>query len=328
MRYIKYTLTIVFLAFSISCTTAANGNQANANLPDGVSSAASSSASNDETSARQNTTPDAIVKELYKLHDADKSPLYKAKDRAAMEKYFAEDFVDLVWVGGKEPNLMNKLAVEGDALYGTSGVGKAKNLNVGKPQINGDKAIVTADFETAEEDAKYEKKSAIYEMVKEKAGWRIADVKINGFYSGSLIETVKNLKKTGVESDKEIDAEFTIIKPPFVGTRSFVTDPAGSGIGTPRYYLTINAENYMFCGFEQTNQADGTETKEEIPLGRFKKIFECNFKDETGGKHKYKVEGNYIYELDKDNQVIKSEDCCPSGSESDKQCECKGAFTK
>lgn len=308
MKYTKYVLTLAFLAVSIGCSTAANGEQNNAGSQNSGDSGTASSDSGSGISESQTAAPDAVVKELYKLHDADKSPLYKAENRAEMGKFFSKSFLDVIWVKTDkgEDNSMNKLAIEGDALYGISGLGKAKNLNVDKAKINGDKATVTANFETSEDDGKYEKSSATYEMVKENSGWRIADIKIDGFYSGSLIGTVTNLEKTSKEENKKLDEEFKDVKPPFVGKRWFVTDRENSGSGTPQYYLKINENNYAFCGFVQTNQADGTVTEEEIPLGKFRKTFDCNFKNELGGKHSYQVEENYIYELDANKKIIQS----------------------
>lgn len=322
MRFTKYFLMTIFLAVSVSCSAAVKDNQiVSPNVSD---SGTAINSSNEENSTAQNNAPDAVVKELYKLHDADKSPLYEKKNRATVEKFFSKNFVNLIWTSGDEPNLMNKLAIEGDPLYGTSGTGKVKNLSVGKAQINGDKATVTASFEKSEDGAKFEKNSAIYELVKDNSDWRISDIKIADFYSGSLIGLINNLKKTSEES-KDSAPELTNIKPPFVGTRWFVTEPGVSGSGTPRYYLKINSENYMFCGFVQTNQASGEETKEEVALGKFKKVFDCNFKNDLGGNHRYKVEGNNIYELNAKGQIQKSEDCCKAGSDSE-ECECKGEF--
>jgi hypothetical protein len=144
--------------------------------------------------------------------------------------------------------------------------------------------------------------------------------------TSSLNNTAKNSKKTSEESNKKLDESETV-KPPFVGMRSFVIDAGVSGSGTPQYYLKINENNDMFCGFTQTNQADGTETKEEIPLGKFKKIFDCNFKNDLGVSRRLKVEGNYIYEVDKNDQVAESDKCCKNGDDSEK-CECKSELYK
>jgi hypothetical protein len=124
--------------------------------------------------------------------------------------------------------------------------------------------------------------------------------------AGSLVGVVTDLEKTSKEENAKLDEEFKDVKPPFVGKRWFVTDRAGSGSGTPQYYLKINENNYAFCGFVQTNQADGTVTEEEIALGKFRKAFDCNFKNELGGNHSYQIEGNYIYELDKNKKIIRS----------------------
>lgn len=116
--------------------------------------------------------------------------------------------------------------------------------------------------------------------------------------SGNLSKSVKEKKFAGAASQT--------IKPPFIGKRFFNTDPEGSGTGTPQYYLKINKNNYFSCGFAQVNQADGTVTKEEVSLGKFKTRFDCNFKKEIGGKHSYQIKGSYIYELDENKKIIES----------------------
>jgi len=303
MKYTNYILTIAFLAFSISCSTTANGNQTSVLSQNAADSGTASSLANNETSEAQTAAPEAVVRELYKLHNADKSPLYKAKNRVEMEKFFAKDFVNLIWVGGSEPNLMNKLAIEGDVLTGIDSLSQSEGENVGKAEINGSKATVPVTINAVDEEKKKYKNTLNYELVKESTGWRVADIKYDGFYSNSLIGTIKNMQAEGKKIDKEIDEEFRSDKPPFVGKRWFTTDKEGSGTGTPQFYLKINENNYAFCGFMQTNQADGEVTQEEVPLGLFKNKFDCNF-TKIDEKHSYQVKGNFIYELDKNKKII------------------------
>lgn len=326
MKFAKYLLTIAYLAVSISCSTAANTNQTNAGLQNISDSGTVINTADNENPETQTAAPDTVVKELLKLHKADKSPLYRAKTRAEMERFFAEDFVNLVWVGGNEPNLMNKLAIDSDLLMGLNGLSKSVGESIEKAKIDGNKATVPVTINVIDENGEKFKNLYDYELVKETGGWRVSDVKYNKSNGGSMVGTIKDLQKAAKESEKELDKEFENVKPPFVGTRWFVIEPGISGSGTPQYYLKINENNYAFCGFIQTNQADGTDTEEEVPLGRFKKIFNCNFnKDGMGVSRKFKVEGNYIYEVDKNNQVVKADECCLVGSDSEK-CECKSEF--
>lgn len=308
----KYLLAVLCIA-SASCASQTGVNQTNASDP-----AIASGFSDRGTTG--NAAPDEVVKALFKLHNADKSPLYKAKDRTEMEKYFSKDFVNLIWVGGNEPNLINKLAIEGDVLTGLDGSSNFESHDVGKPRIDGDSATVPVTITASYEDKKKFQESVNYELIKESAGWRISDIKHDG---NSVVALINNLKKLADEGAN--DEELTDVKPPFVGTRWFATDPSANGTGTPRYYLKINENNYAFCGYVQTNQADGTDTKEEVPLGKFKKIFNCDFKEFPTPK--YKVEGNYIYQLDKNGQVARSENCCRAGDDPE-TCECKGEFVK
>lgn len=301
MKFTKYILTAVFLAFSASCSTAADNNQSNAVSQNSAESGTASSISDKETSEAQTAAPDAVVKELLKLHKTDKSPLYRAKTRAEMEKFFSKDFVNLVWTGGSEPNLMNKLPIDGDLLLGLDPLSNSEGETVGKARIDGDQATVPVTINVIDANDEKSKNLDNYELVKEKGGWRVSDVKHS---TGSLVGTIRNLQKTAKDSDKDLDEEFRSDKVPFVGKRWFNTDKEGSGSGTPQYYLRITEDNYAFCGFVQTNQASGKVTEEELPLGKFRKTFDCNFKNDLGGKYSYQVEGNYIYELDKNDKII------------------------
>lgn len=319
MKFTTHFLLTVFLTASVGCATAAN-NQVSPSVAD---LGATSNSSNNQTSIPQKAAPDQVVKELYDLHQTGKSPLHSTK-RALFEKYFSTDFVILIWTNGKDPNLINKLAIENDILYGAEALrGQIKNLNVGKAQVNGKKAVVSVTYVASDEGSQDFTQTLTYEMVEETGGWRISDVKCDEFYSGSLVNLIKSLKNTGKEFDEKAGETS---KPPFIGKKWFVTAPGNSGAGTPQHYLTINSQNLLFCGFVQTNQASGEKVQEEVALGKFKTNFECNFKNEIGGNHFYQIKGNYIYELDANMKVTKSADCCKVGSDSDEECECKGEF--
>lgn len=304
MRFTRYFLTFAFLAITINCTNATEANQTNAVSQNVSDSGTAGNSEETATSEAQTAAPEATVKELIKLHNTDKSPLYKAKNRAEMEKFFSKDFVNLVWVGGKEPNLMNNLAIDADLLLGLDGLSKSEGETIGKAEINGNKAIVPVTINVIDDNNEKSKNNLSYELVKENSGWRVSDIKDKKSNESMLVGTIKNLQKTSKEAEKELDEEFRSDKPPFTGKRWFNTDKEASGIGTPQFYLKINENNYAFCGFVQTNQASGEVTEEEIPLGLFKNKFDCNFKNELGGKHSYQVKGNAIYELDKNKKII------------------------
>lgn len=105
---------------------------------------------------------------------------------------------------------------------------------------------------------------------------------------------------------------FAQTKAPFTGYRSFDIVQGFSGSGTPHYYLDVKKNGDVHFGFVQVNQADGTETTEEMNAGKYNpKVMKVVFK-----KYKenffVKFDKDHIYLTDKDGNIQKSEDCCSS----------------
>lgn len=105
---------------------------------------------------------------------------------------------------------------------------------------------------------------------------------------------------------------FAQTKTPFTGYRSFDIVQGYSGSGTPHYYLEVKKNGDVHFGYVQVNQADQTETTEEMNAGKYNpKVMKVTFK-----KYKeifyVKFDKNKIYLTDKDGNIQKSEDCCSS----------------
>ncbi len=45
----------------------------------------------------ESQTPEALIADLYKQHDAKKSPFFQTKNRALVDKYFTKATADLIW---------------------------------------------------------------------------------------------------------------------------------------------------------------------------------------------------------------------------------------
>lgn len=119
---------------------------------------------------------------------------------------------------------------------------------------------------------------------------------------------------------------FAQSKAPFTGRRDFNIEQGASGSGTPAYYLEVKSNGDVYFGFLQINQADGTETKEEINAGKYNsKVMKVHFK--TYNETFYvKFDKEKIYLTDENGNTKKSEDCCPV-SELDKgSCACESVF--
>ncbi|MEI3788223.1 MULTISPECIES: hypothetical protein [unclassified Chryseobacterium] len=122
---------------------------------------------------------------------------------------------------------------------------------------------------------------------------------------------------------------FAQTKAPFVGYRSFNIIEGFSGSGTPSYYLDVKKNGDVYFGFVQVNQADSTETTEEVNAGKYNpKVMKVDFK--TYGENFYvKFDKDNIYLTDKKGNIKKSEDCC-SSMESGTQdiCSCESKLYK
>lgn len=113
-------------------------------------------------------------------------------------------------------------------------------------------------------------------------------------------------------------------KVPFFGKRDFNIENGANGSGTPGYYIDIKDNGDVYFGFIQINQADGTETKEEINAGKYDpKVMKVYFKiyNET---FYVKFDKERIYLTDENGKVKRSDDCCPVSEMEKTNCECSG----
>ncbi|MDZ4404333.1 DUF3828 domain-containing protein [Prosthecobacter sp.] len=49
------------------------------------------------SAADKAVTPEALVAQLYKTHDAQKSPFFQDQDRALVDRFFAKELADMIW---------------------------------------------------------------------------------------------------------------------------------------------------------------------------------------------------------------------------------------
>jgi hypothetical protein len=121
---------------------------------------------------------------------------------------------------------------------------------------------------------------------------------------------------------------FAQSKAPFTGKRSFNIEQGASGSGTPSYYLNVKNNNDVHFGFIQINQADGTETKEEINAGKYNpNVMKIHFK--TYNETFYvKFDKEKIYLTDEKGKIKKSDDCCPVSEMAELNCSCESILYK
>lgn len=110
-----------------------NINAETANVPAAESSAGSQAAA-----------AEAVVRDLYRQHDAKHSPFFQTKNRALVDKYFTKPLADLIW---KDANASKGEvgAIDGDPLYNAQDT-EIKAFAIGKAVVKGDGATVTVTF--------------------------------------------------------------------------------------------------------------------------------------------------------------------------------------
>ena len=113
--------------------------------------------------------PDALVADLYKQHDTEKSPFFQTKSRALVDKYFVKSLADTIWKDAKTSN-GEVGALGADPLYNAQD-SEIKKFAVGKAEIKDKSATVPVTFENFGKKEKF-----IFSLVQENANWKIADI--------------------------------------------------------------------------------------------------------------------------------------------------------
>jgi hypothetical protein len=124
-------------------------------------------------SLAQNLAPDALIKDLYKIHGQDsrtgKDRIINGRSRTYLDKYFAKNLADLIWKD-MTTHTDDVGVIDFDVFYNTQDP-EIKNLSVGAAKISGSRATVTVKFTNADV-----KETLIYHLVKQSAGWKIVDI--------------------------------------------------------------------------------------------------------------------------------------------------------
>src|SRR5215475_11391707 len=122
-----------------------------------------------QSTTTKQVSADALVKDLYKVHDQKRGPFYQTKSRALLYKYFEKSLADMIW----KDRVTSKGEVgvlDGDPLYDAQDM-EIKNFAVGQAETEGNKSRVTVTFENFGQ-----KKTLIFMLGKGTTGWRINDI--------------------------------------------------------------------------------------------------------------------------------------------------------
>src|SRR6266513_4415740 len=90
-------------------------------------------------------SPDALVRELYRVHNQKHSPFFQTRSRALLYKYFEKSLADVIWKDAvKSKGEVG--VIDGDPLYDAQDM-EIKKFAIGKSTIDGKNAKVSVTFE-------------------------------------------------------------------------------------------------------------------------------------------------------------------------------------
>jgi hypothetical protein len=193
-----FALLVVIAIAAISCTTRSRNTSVNTSLPEGNQTDVRPEGGGGEV---KGDPPEKLVAELYKQHDAKKSPFFQ-KDRTRIDRYFTKQLGDLVLRDATTP--VDEIgAIGADPLYDAQDV-EIKNFAVDKGTIDGAKATVNVTFTNFGE-----KKTIVFSLAETAGAWRISDIKYT--HGGALLAMLREAYgdgKTNAPPVKNVAGEF------------------------------------------------------------------------------------------------------------------------
>ena len=203
MRNILIFIFLLAIASS-ACTPANLADRANNSNTVAQAPSDPAAGQGDAASGATQKSPEALVAELYKQHDAKKSPFFQSKDRAPVDKYFTGATADLIWKDATRSNQNEVGVLDGDPLYNAQDM-EIKNFKVGAADIKGDKATVTVTF-----DNFGQKQTLKFLLVQEKSSWKINDIDYGE--AGTLVKWLKNeySGKTETAPDNRFEGKYQV----------------------------------------------------------------------------------------------------------------------
>ncbi len=207
------------------------------------------------------TAPDALVADLYKQHDADKSPFFQTKNRALLDKYFTKATADLIWKDAVDSK-GEVGALGADPLYDAQDT-DIKNFKVGQAKTTGDSAVVPVTFEN------FGKKQTInFALKQENGGWKIEDIKYGKY---TLLGLLKENSSTSSDDKSgsptgEFEGKYQ------VGDTTATVKPIKmafevkweKGTGTETFFSEGEAnDNYIFASRPKTGKSNVFSFKDE-----------------------------------------------------------------
>lgn len=114
-------------------------------------------------------SPNALVADLYRVHDHKHSPFFQTKNRALLDKYFEKSLADMIWKDAVSSK-GEVGALDGDPLYDAQDM-EIKKFAIGKPSFADGKAKVNVTFTNFGQP-----KTFVFTLVNGRIGWRISEI--------------------------------------------------------------------------------------------------------------------------------------------------------
>jgi hypothetical protein len=139
-----------------------------------------------QTGAAAAGTPDAVVRELYRVYNHGKLPLFDRKGRRYQLKFFDKRLADLVWKDITETPEGEMGHIDFDPLYNTQDDTGITNFRVGAPVIQGDRATVIVSFNQFRR-----RRRITFRMHNTSEGWKVENI----LYPGENADLIKILSE-------------------------------------------------------------------------------------------------------------------------------------
>ena len=153
----------------------------------------------------QSAAAETLVADLYKQHDAKKSPFFQTKSRALVDKYFTKPLADLIWKDANE-SAGEVGAIDADPLYDAQDV-EIKNFAVGRADVKGETANVPVTFTNFGE-----KKTVNFALKRANGAWKIDNIKYSADHN--LLKWIKSNyaadDKTGSSPTGEFEGRYKV----------------------------------------------------------------------------------------------------------------------
>src|SRR5437763_5750355 len=93
-------------------------------------------------------TPDALIKELYKVHNQGKGPIFAGKRKVYLQKFFDKKLADLLWK--ILTTKTDEVGLDFDPLFNAQDF-QITNFRISAPTGDDQKSIVTVTFRNAKQ---------------------------------------------------------------------------------------------------------------------------------------------------------------------------------